>query len=313
MKQRQGRCWTIVAAMAAVATLALGPIDASAVTLSYTQQGGFTIGTATSTAGTGGVEFFAPTGFTPTSGPNTGQATYGEIGWGCGSASASLGACSLPSAPNNTVAPQSPVTGLPAPPAADFPVNYRSALDGDPFSGVVEVGGDWVNIFSLQHYNRTIGQDAASLTQIQIDTLLTLDSIPPTGGDSDAGSATINFQETLNAGPCQAGTGDVPCPDIFTFAAAEFDPVVVTIDGVQYLLEFQLIFPGTTFDERTGQFVGNGATFCPNGAICTAENAISEAIIQMRVVALAVPAPAALLLLGFGLSGLGVVGWLRRS
>jgi hypothetical protein len=318
MMQMRARSWSIVAAMATVAILAvspLGAIDASATDLTFTQVGGFSFGSAQKTAtGVGGVEFFGATGFVVGSGPNTGQATYGQIGWGCGSASASLGSCSLP-ALNGLVAPRSPVTGLPAAPPADFPVNYRSALDLDTFSGTVTVGGDWVNISSLQHYNRTIGQNAATLTRIDIDTLLTLDTSPPGGGsDSDAGFVRLGFNETLNAAnPCPGG-GPNPCDDIFSFEVAVLNPLIVTVGGVQYQVEFQLIFPLTTVDERTGNTFANGATPCISaGNVCTAENAISEAIIQMRVIALAVPAPATLLLLGFALSGLGVAGWLRRA
>jgi hypothetical protein len=322
IKQMRARSWAIVAAMATVAILAMGPlgaIDASATTLSFTQQGGFSFGSATWTnhgPAVSGVEYFGATGFLadPTS-PNAGQPTFGQIGWGCGSATSS--APQQNCAGLGTVAPRSPVTGLPGVLPADFPVKFRSALDLDVFTGQVTVGGDWVNISSLQHYNRTIGQSANSLTRIDIDTLLSLNTIPPTTGDSDPGFVRIGFNETLNfppSGSCAPGTGSEPCADIFSFEVAVLDPVFVTVGGVTYRLEFQLIFPPTTFDERTGGTVANGATSCISPSnVCTAEDAISEAIIQMRVIALAVPAPASLLLLGFALSGLGVAGWLRRA
>jgi hypothetical protein len=182
-------------------------------------------------------------------------------------------------------------------------------------SGLVTVGGPAVVISSQQHYNRTIGQTSASLTQIDIDTLLTLDTSPPGGGsDSDAGLVRLNFSETLNdASPCPGGGGN-PCDDIFSFDAIALDPVFVTVGGQLYRLDFFLDFPLTTIDERTGAVVPNGATPCITdpSQVCTAENAISEVRVLMTVTAVEVPAPAALLLLGFGLSGLGVAGWLRR-
>ena len=321
MRQMRARSWSVVAAMATVAILAVGPlgaIDASATTLSFNQQGGFSFGSATWTnhgPSVSGVEYFGSAGFvvTDNTSPNFGQPTFQQIGWGCGNATSSVpqGSC----AGLGTVAPKSPVSG--SPPPTGFPTAFRSALDLDVFTGQVIVGGPFVDISSLQHYNRTIGQSANSLTRVDIDTLLSLNAIPPiSGGDSDAGFVRIGFNETLNnAVPCPGG-GPNPCADVFTFQQAILAPVIITIDGVQYQLEFQLFFPLTTFDELTGNTVANGVGPCPSlgaGFICTNENAISEVIVQMRVVALAVPAPASLLLLGFALSGLGVAGWLRRA
>jgi len=317
MTQTHG--WKIAAAAAVALGLAFSPMAAMALDLSFSQVGGFTINTAQSVnspGNLGGVEFFGATGFTPTTGINAGNATYGQIGWGCGNATSTIpqGGCS---GANNTVAPQSPVNGVTG--APDFPVKFRSALDLDVFTGTLTVGDpNFTPISSLQHYNRTIGQSSASLSRIDIDTLLTLDTIPPTGSDSDPGFVRLGFNETLNnANPCPGGTPVGSCADIFTFQSAVFNPVILTIGGVQYLVEFNLSFPLTTFDERTLTTQPNGASPCPAldpaSTVCTNENAISEAIIGIRVTALAVPAPASLLLLGFGLSGLGVAGWLRRK
>jgi hypothetical protein len=306
MTQKQG--WKLAAAAAVALGLAFTPMAAMALDLHFTQVGGFTLGTATETnTGSGGVEFFGPTGF---------NNTYEQVGWGCGSASSSQsqGYCA---AATNTVVPTSPVTGTPPTigQPTDFPQNFRSALDVDVFSGTITVGGPAVAISSLQHYNRTIGQSADSLTQITIDTLLTLDTEPPSGsGSSDPGSVTIGFNETLNAGPCAAGTGNTPCADIFSFEAVDLADVIFTVDGKQYKATFALAFPQDSLDERTGNTETNGATPCIDEThVCTAEDRISEAVVTMQITAVAVPAPASLLLLGLGLSGLGVTGWLRRK
>src|SRR4029434_6944856 len=76
MTQKQG--WKLVAAAAVALGLAFSPIAAMADVLSFSQVGGFTLGTAQSVnqPGTqGGVEFFGATGF---------NSTYEQIGWGCG-------------------------------------------------------------------------------------------------------------------------------------------------------------------------------------------------------------------------------------
>ncbi len=145
MKQKRGRM--MVAVAVAVAGLLVGPMTASALDLQFTQVGGATIGSASQTDfGQGGVEFFGPTGYIA-----PGGATYEQIGWGCGSATSLSNPGGYCSAPTNTAVPTSPVTGLPPTigQPADFPQNFRSAIDVDVFSGNVTVGGDWVE--SLEH------------------------------------------------------------------------------------------------------------------------------------------------------------------
>ena len=283
-----GRGLTAAAMLALIVGLSA---PAAAATFNFSQSTGFVLGTATTESGipvagrpqttVSGIEFFeAAINPDPALHPGDNAPppnAFTTIGWGC-----NLGG-------NNCAAPGNTVVGVdPSTNAA------RSSLLLQGQAGVIQDDGVFVTISHLEHHNAAItGQ---FLQDVLISSILRISTSVPT---SDAADILITFKETPNQPACATNnTGSVPCEDFFTFDFSSFAPLVITDNGQQYLVTFQLAnFVNAAFDPNTG-------------TVFTAEGTTSEVDVQMAITK--IPEPATLIVLGTGLIGVGFAAAHRR-
>jgi hypothetical protein len=260
---------TGVVGLAATA-LTVGP--ASAATFDFSNQGGFTFGTETSTDLTlinvfpqNAIRFF---GLQPDNSPPLTGDQYSTIGWG-GSTAPSF------------------VTGV-----DPIGQNATSALKVETLAGEVTDNGIPVPIAILTHQNEPIRP--RSLNTVVIDSILRLTD-GATSIDLGAGatsSVEIKLVETFNEEPCDPDIqiGATPCTDYFIFPLDVFAPVTFTHEGVDYTITFGLTPLAGTIFETVDCADPAGAPVDPEtfeGALCgrirTVENGTNQILITMAL------------------------------
>jgi hypothetical protein len=159
-----------------------------------------------------------------------------------------------------------------------------SGLDIDSFTDTLLTGGAWVNTGEITHRNAILPSPATTLRTVDLLSSFDITS-PLLGALSD--TFAISFMETPNSDPCPAPNPLASeCDDWFDISGIPA-PIVFTIDGYQYTIEFRL-------------FGGDGFLVAEN-RLYTREDATNNLFVQARVTARQVPEPATLGILGLGL------------
>ena len=279
------RLLAVAGALGVSLTLA-GPSDA----FTFTQVGGFVLGTETSSAGPSpldGIIFFGPVVSTTdgSSGIPSGLNTYSTIAWGRGS---NAGVVSdLSQAPSFTTIP------------GPGPNSDKSALQFIGRNGTINVG-ETVVVSELFHRNQAI--TAPDLQHVDIFSELSLfDGVTPVVVSKD--NVPVEFHETPNAAPCNPSTqiSGTACDDFFTFPLGTFASLHFTVGGDSFTLTFSTSCD--TSDTSLARCDIPSLDDPSQGQIITAEGRINHLLILMSLTQddVQVPAPPALLLVVLGL------------
>jgi hypothetical protein len=275
----------VVGALGVSVTLA-----ATAQAFTFSQVSGFVNGTETSSAGPSsldGIMFFGPVVSTTdgSSGLPTGLNTFSTIAWGRGSDSGVT--------PDLSLAPS--FTQIPGP----GPNSDKSALQVIGHSGTINVG-QTVVLSEIFHRNQVIS--APDLQHVDIFSVLHIfDGATPVIVSED--NVPVEFHETPNTAPCNPDTQISPtaCDDYFTFPLGTFASLHFTVGDDSFTVSFATSCD--TSDTSLARCDIPSPDDPTQGQIITAEGRINHLLVLMTLTQdnLAVPAPAALLLVGLGL------------
>jgi len=181
---------------------------------------------------------------------------------------------------------------------------------GDPPFAVTDGGPTLTQIFTHNNFVQQIGS-----TQLDhVNVLSHIELTPSGGGTTFMGDAVfdVNFQETPNDGPCAAGTGAPPCPDIFVLGGG-VGAFNFIYDG--YLYSVSIIETTGALNPLPPAACTAAGALSPCLGFLTPENQATQAQFAFLISAreITVPEPGTLALLGLALFGIAWTTRRRRS